>query len=173
MTRPISQVAPGNNGDNSEREPFTDKKSLKGVPLTITGAKHVPRGPHGPFHIITATRQDTGEKVVFTGATVLDQQMASCISDNAFPVVAMLDQQGGEDNKSPYWIFTDPPDFAPKDRTAEVLPLMQAAGLEVADIQALIEEIAGAKVLVRDLNDDQYADLLHQLTARADEAVPF
>lgn len=108
MTTPhsIGQVAPaGNAGD---REEFTKKDELAGVALVITSARTA-KGPSGPFWILEAVCQDTGARVVFTGATVIDQQIGQVRDQDAFPVLATLSKVHPEGGGNPYWMLVDPP----------------------------------------------------------------
>lgn len=169
MTAPnrIGQVAPG--GNNGDREEFTKKDALEGVPLVITSARTA-KGPSGPFWILEAARQDTGERVVFTGATVVDQQMGQVREQDAFPVLAMLSKIHPDGGGNPYWMLVDPPgvpqtDEAPSaSRVDEVAAIVNASeSIDIDDVVSICAELAGEGAKVNDLTDDQYAALLSKL----------
>lgn len=176
VPRPIGQVAPsGNSGDRTE---FTEKKDLDSVPLTITGARLIPKSKNGPFWIIEAARVDTGEAVVFTGSTVIDQQVAACKEQNAFPVAAMLSKIQPEDPAANwYWQLVDPPgtSSAPapstnggaKSRIQEVQELVATYGLTTQDVTEECAELGGAGAKVNGLSDGDYEKLLARLMARS------
>lgn len=172
MTTPrsIGQVAPaGNSGD---REEFTKKDVIENVALVITAARTA-KGPSGPFWILEAARQDTGERVVFTGATVVDQQIGQVRDQDAFPVLAMLSKIQPEGGGNPYWMLVDPPgtpDVAPTangspatSRIDEVGAFIERKVITVDDIPIFTKEIAGESKKVNDLDDDQYAALLERI----------
>lgn len=168
MTVPnaISQFAPNNNG---ERVDFTDKKDLENVPLVITGARTA-KGKNGVFWIVECARQDTGEHIVFTGSTVIDQTMAAVKEGNGFPVAAMLVKvQPEEPGANWYWNLVDPPNTEiratgmaqPPGRIAEIGAFVDRKVVTPEQVQQMCAEIAGAPgTKVASLSDDQYGVLL-------------
>jgi len=167
---PISKYAPNNSAEG--RTEFTDKGSLENVPLVITGARTA-KGANGVFWICEAARQDTGEAVVFTGSTVIDQTMAAVKESNGFPVAAMLVKvQPDKPGANWYWVLEDPPASASNaagnvDRVAEVQAKIQEWGLYADDVTTAVKEVTGEAKKIRDLDDDQYAAVLEVLHSRA------
>lgn len=167
---PISKYAPNNNGGSGERTEFTDKKDLVDIPLVITTARSV-RGKQGAFWIIEADRQDTGDHVVFTGSTVIDQTMTAVKDQNAFPVAAMLVKvQPDDPSANWYWNLVDPPGTtaaaepsAARSRIEEVKALIDELNLPVSAVADQCAEIAGEGKKVNDLDDGQYEVLLTRL----------
>lgn len=159
--KPISQYAPNNTGERTE---FTDKTILEGVPLVITGARTA-KGSNGVFWIIQAARQDTGEAVVFTGSTVIDQTMAAVKDAGAFPVAAMLVKvQPETPGANWYWNLVDPPGASkPRGRIDEVGEFITAGAVTPDGVKQMCADIAQTGAKVNDLDDAQYGELLDRL----------
>lgn len=173
MTEPknIGDVAPP--GQGGDYPAFTPKRDLAGVPLLLTDARDA-NGPHGAFIAVSATREDTGEEIAFTGATVVDGQLRKVREENAFPVRAALAKQEGENGS--YWLLVNPPS-GKVSRVQEVKELIDSHGLTAEAVKAECHQIReGAKV--DDLTDEEYGkllDSLHELAAEkaADAEIPF
>lgn len=183
----IDDVAPVGENDGLD---LTSRDDLAGKPMVIDGAQFFPTGTYGEWWRITATLEDTGERVAFAGATVLNKQIKQVKESGVLPPIgngvrAVIVKELGKDGGNDYWTFRTPPKPGERieraagapgvsDRTKEVQGLAQAGNVAIGDVQNFVKALeSGTSGKVADLNDGDYGTLVSWLNEKADAEVPF